>query len=120
MKKLSDYRNEEAFELWADLFDPLMNIFGDEKIVGAIRGGRSRIEIAKVILKEKSADATKILTRIDPTPIDGLNIIFRLLELMTEIETNENVKSFFEFAEQDEEEETSSGSVTESTEGKEM
>ena len=117
MKKLSDYKGNDAIELWADLLDPLSAIFTDKAIADVVHSGQSKIKIAQAIIKNHAQDAVDILTRIDDEPIDGLNIIIRLVELITEIGQNEDVKRFFGFAA----EQTSeySGLPTENTEAKE-
>lgn len=115
MKKLSDYKGEEAIELWADLVDPLTTILGDAEIKEVVTKGKNRLEIAKTILKHHSKEAADILTRIDPTPIDGLNIVLRLISLLGEISANEEIKSFFGFAEQAKMDEESSGLPTANT-----
>ena len=119
MKRLSDYHGNEAIELWADLIDPLTAILTDEEIRKIVQSGSNKIEIAKQILKKHSAEATDILLRIDDSPIDGLNIVLRLVNLLAEIGENEEIKIFFGFAEQDQTGSASIGSVTESTEGEE-
>lgn len=117
MKRLSDYHGNEAIELWADLIDPLTAILTDEEIRKSVQSGGNKIEIAKQILKNHSTEATDILLRIDDSPIDGLNIVLRLVSLLAEIGENEEIKTFFGFAEQEEMEDASSGSPTVSTKG---
>lgn len=119
MKKLSDYKGDEAIELWADLLEPLTKILGDNEIRKVVTSGKSKIEIAKVILKTHKDEAVEIMTRIDPEPIDGLNIIVRLVELLADIGQSEEVKSFFGFAEEVKTDSVSFGSATENTEAKE-
>lgn len=116
MKKLSDYKGNEAIELWADLLDPLTMILTDDKIRKVVSGGKSKIEIAKEILKSHKDEAVEIMLRIDPEPLDGLNIILRLVALLADIGQNEEIKGFFGYAEQAQTESASSGSVTENTE----
>ena len=118
MKKLSDYKGEEAIELWGDLLEPLTKIIGDEEIRNTVQSKKPKILIAKTILAKHKKEATEILLRIDPTPIDGLNIVLRLVSIISEIGENEEITTFFEFAEQAKKE--SSGSVTENTEGEEQ
>lgn len=113
MKKLSDYKDNEAIELWADLLEPLSKILSDKKIATVFRSGKPKIEIAKEILKKHSKEAKTILLRIDPTPIDGMNIVLRLVTLLAEIGENPEIKAFFGFAEQEQTEDESSTSVTE-------
>lgn len=119
MKKLSDYTGDEAIELWADLIDPIAIVLSDKKIAVTIKSGKPKMQIAKEILKDHKKEATEILLRIDPSPIDGLNIVLRLINLLTEIGENEDIKSFFGFAEQAKMNAASSGYVTESIEADE-
>lgn len=119
MKKLSDYKGKEAIDLWADLLDPLTEIFTDKEVQQAIIDKTSALTKAQVILKAHKADAVKILLKVDPTPIDGLNLIARLLSLALEIEHSEVFADFFGSSEQEKTESESSGSVTVITEAKE-
>ena len=117
MKRLSDYKGEEAIELWGDLLDPLTKILADKEIASTIKSGKPKILIAKTILVNHAKEATEILLRIDPSPIDGLNIVLRLVSIISEIGESDELKTFFGFAEQANKE--SSGSVTENTEEEE-
>lgn len=119
MKKLSDYQGEEAIELWADLLDPLTEILTDEKVRAVVQSGQSRLAIAKEILKEHQKEAAQIMLRVDPEPINGLNIILRLVALLSDIGQNDEVKGFFGYAVQAQTDTESSGLPTESTEGAE-
>lgn len=116
MKKLSDYKGDEAIELWADLLEPLTKILGDKKIQNVIQSGKPKLLIAKEILKAHKKEATEILLRVDPEPIDGLNIIVRLVAVLADIGENEEIKTFFGFAEQEQTDTESGGSVTENIE----
>lgn len=116
MKKLSDYKGDEAIELWADLLEPLNVILADEEVSKVIQSGKPRLIIAKSILKSHKKEAVDIMLRIDPEPINGLNIILRLVALLADIGQNDEIKSFFGYAEQAKTEDESGGSVTENTE----
>ena len=120
MKKLSDYTGDEAIELWADLLEPLSRILGDKEIANTIRSKKPKMIIAKAILKYHKADAEQILLRIDPEPLNGINVIVRLLSILSDIGQNEDIKGFFALAEQAKTENESFGSVTESTEVNEI
>lgn len=114
MRKLSDYQGDAAIELWADLIEPIAKIIADDSIAKTYRT-KPRIEVAKEILKLHKDEATEILTRIDPTPLTGLNIVVRLLELLLEIENAEELKGFFVSAGQAMTGSEFSGSVMENT-----
>lgn len=119
MKKLSDYVGEEAIDLWLDLLDPLSVIATDKEIKDITRSGKPKILIAKMILKAHRKEAIEIMQRIDPAPINGLNIIARLVAIISEIGENEEIKSFFGYAEQAKTENGSSISLMENTEAEE-
>lgn len=115
MKRLSDYKEEEAIELWGDLIDPLSTILMDPDIRSAVESGKSKMNIAGIILKKHKREALDILLRIDPEPIDGLSIIIRLANLLVEIGEREEIKAFFGYAEQETTLPVSGGSVMENT-----
>ena len=105
MKRLSDYKGEEAIELWADLLEPLSAIFTDKEIAELAKEEKlNYLSMATIVLKSHSTEAVAILERIDDTPVDGLNILTRLIGLLTEIGETEYAKSFFGFAGQDKKE----------------
>ena len=119
MKRFSDYKGNEAIELWADLLEPITKIFQDQQIAQTVKSGKAVFQIASEILKKHSKEASEILLRIDPTPLDGLNIILRLAELVQEISEREELKTFFGFTPQAMMGKESTGSHTESTEAEE-
>lgn len=116
MRKLSDYKGEEAIDLWADLLTPIVKITGDPKVAKVFRAKKPVIEKAKTILKTHKSEAAEILTRIDPTPLDGINIVIRLVDMLVEIESQEELKGFFSPSP---ESQTSFGSVMENIEASE-
>lgn len=119
MKRLSDYKGEEAIELWGDLLDSITKILGDKDIAKSLNSGKPKMLIAGDILKSHKKEAKEILLRIDPEPLNGLNIVLRLVNILIELGENETVRSFFESAEQAKRENTSSGFVMVNTEEKE-
>lgn len=119
MKKLSDYKGDEAIELWADLIDPLTKLFTDDELKKVVTSGKNKLEIAKVILKRHKSEAIEIMQRIDPDPIDGVSIVMRLIALLADIGEYEEIKSFFGYAEEAKTDNESFGSATENTEAKE-
>jgi hypothetical protein len=63
-------------------------------------------------MKTHKDEAVSILLRIDPTPIDGMNFIVRLVNLVMEFVNNEDLKGFFGSAERARTGSESSGSAT--------
>lgn len=116
MKKLADYKDAEAIELWADLLEPITKIMADKDVANTVKSGKAPFMIASEILKSHKEDAITIILRIDPTPIDGLNLIVRIVDIVMEIMNNEEVKGFFASAEQATTLKGISGSATVNTE----
>lgn len=116
MKKLSDYKDEEAIDLWADLLEPITIIIKDPAIQEI--KDKPPAEIAKILIGAHKTEVTEILLRIDPTPLTGLNLIVRVIDVIMEIENSPEIMSFFDSSEPSEEQ-TSSGSATENTKAKE-
>lgn len=117
MKRLSDYKGEEAIELWADLLDPVTALLANPEVKKASKG--SLFGVAQAMMKASPKAVEEILLRVDDTPIDGLTIPFRMLSLLNEMNENEALRGFFSSAEQEKTAEESSGSATENTEADE-
>lgn len=96
MKKLSDYKGEEAFELWADLMEPIVHVLQDEEVIRMMRDRASRFRLAAYILREHKEEAVQITERIDPEePVNGLNLIVKVVRLLAEIGSDPIVADFF-------------------------
>ena len=119
MKKISDYKDEEAIELWGDLLDPMTKIMSDPSVAKLMRTGKAPLTIAKEIIKGHKEDAKEIILRIDPTPIDGINFATRIVDIVLDFMHNEAIKDFFASAGREAMEKESTGSATENTEGEE-
>lgn len=115
MKTLSDYKDDEAIELWAELLDPITAIISDKELISGLKG-KPPIIMAKEILKSHKAEATQVLLTIDPEPLDGMNILIRFVALLSDIGRNKDIMDFFGSAAQGMTESASSGSATENTE----
>lgn len=113
MKKLSDFKGEEAILLWADLLDGFTEICTDEEIANALRAKKPALITAKLIVKRKPKEACNILLRIDNTPIDGLNLIARLAALIMEMVNDPTISSFFGSLAEVKKDSASTGSATE-------
>lgn len=118
MKKLSDYKGEEAIELWADLFEPFTLILADPEIHKIIGDKKPMLEIAKVIFKKRPKEVVEVLKIIDGEEVNGANAFMRLMNLLMDMLNSVEGRAFFESAAQGTAE--SSGNVTEITEEKQI
>ena len=119
MKKITDYKDEAAIDLWMDIIEAGASIVEDEEIKKLARDeNSSNVQLAKQMIKRHKKEVCSILLLIDETPIDGMNILIRLIDLITEIGKHPEIADFFGVQGQSETGE-SSGSATENTEAKE-
>ena len=116
MRKLSDFEGEAAIDLWAEVIEYVSTIFSDPKV--REHRNDSKINLAKEILKLHKSEICKILLAIDDTPINGMNIIARVVGILNELDSDPAIKDFFGMQGQKETKE-SSGSAMETTEAKE-
>lgn len=113
MRTFSDYKDEEALDLWMDLLDPITEIMNDENLQKMRKQkGVNVAMVAKDLVKRHKKEVSEILLRIDPAPLTGLNILTRLIALIHELTTSPDAKGFFDFAEEMKKDEGSSGSAT--------
>lgn len=118
MKRLSDYQGAEAFELWADIFEPAMAILNDEDVKKHTTG--ENIDVWKacmVVMQKHSDEAIEILNRLDPDdPITGAGALPAVANLLVELIAGDSARGFFRSSEPEKPGGKSSGSATENTE----
>ena len=112
----SEIKNEQAIEALADMFDPIVEIASDEKIVSAARSG-DKVSAVKLMLKTHSRAIFELLAAYEGVSPDEyecnmLTLPVKLLELLNRPEFN------VLFPLQGQETQTSSGSATEGTKDK--
>ena len=89
--KLSDYKNEDALEVLADLLEPVQEILTDEGFKGIIKKGISKAEekvaLAKYLLKNHSKAIIAILARLnggDKYEANIAEILTQVLDLIND------------------------------------
>ena len=112
--KFNEIKNEQAIEALADMFDPIVEIMGDENIVSAARKN-DKVTTVKLMLKNHSRAVFELLAASEGSSPDEyecnmLTLPMKIVELLNTPELN------FLFQSQSREMETSSGSATGSTE----
>ena len=96
MKKVSDYQGEEALELWADLIEPMSEILVDPEMKKVFESKKSNFAKISAVIRAHKKEVIAILSRIDDTPVNGINIVARALSLLKELGDNKEFASFFE------------------------
>lgn len=113
MKKLSEYKDEEALDLLADLLEPAETIFSDKDVQSA--NSKSMWKAVKVAIKKHKKEVMEIMATLDGVPVEDLHInVLSLPIKVMEVISDKDLVNFFVSQSQNMES-TSSGSVTENT-----
>lgn len=117
MKKLSEYKDEEALDLLADLLDPVTEMALDEKFQDAMSG--SRIQFVKFAIKNHKESVMQILAVLSGVPREEFHCNVLTLPMMfMEMIKDKDLMSFFKLQGL-EDSENASGSATENSEEEE-
>ena len=114
MRNLSDYRDEEALDLLAELFEPMAKFFMDDEFVKTFDSG-NRLWAVKVAIKNHKPEVMQILAAMEGVPVEEFhcNIMTLPIRLYQLITTPEIAGFFTSVAMKSSE--RSSGSVTGNT-----
>lgn len=111
MRKLSEFKGEEAIKIMGEIFEPAVRIMGDKKL----RDKKTTMDIAKYILSEHPKDVLELLTILEGGEYNKnpLQITADIVELLNDEETRDFFASqgLIKSA-------TPSGSATENTKDK--
>lgn len=90
--KLTDYKNEDALDLLADILDPFSEILADPEIIKMFKDkDATRIKAVQYLLKEHKKPILQIMARLDGVPVEQyeinlLDIPKKLLEILNDKE----------------------------------
>ena len=113
--KLSDYQDEQALELLADLIEPASEIIGDEAVRNAASGGKTWRAVSLAIKNHKKA-VMQVLAALDGVPVEDFHCnVMTLPAKLVELFDDPDIAQLFSFAGQTEQQ-NPSGSPTENTE----
>lgn len=114
--KLSEYQNEDALDILADIIEPAAEIFADKEVSSLLAVDGSRLKAVRVAIKNHKRAIIEILAALDGTPVDSYKCnVLTLPAKVLEILNDKELMQLFTFAEQTGGAK-SSGSATESTE----
>lgn len=94
MKRLSDYKDDEAIDAVGELLEPMGVILSDEDILKDMKSEKSTIICASKILKRYRNEAKQAVLAVDDTEITGTNIYPRLVSILIDICTPEYIDFF--------------------------
>lgn len=90
--KLSEYKNEDALDLLADILDPLSEILMDEGVRNLTKNKETtKMQAVKYLLKEHKKPIIQIMAIMDGVPVDKYEVNFlslpkKLLEILNDQE----------------------------------
>lgn len=116
--KLSEIKGEHALDVLADLLDPISEIVTDKEIEGIIKSKKPKLMVVKPAIKNHKKAVIEILAILDGIPpeeyqVNLLTLPMKILEVLNDPMVEELFSSQGQTMES-----ASSGSATESTEGK--
>ena len=119
MRNLKDFQDEQALDLLAEIFEPMVNIMSDNEFLTAFDNGK-RLEAVKIAIKNHKEDVMLILASMDGVPVEEYHCNFftlpvRLIEVITEIMKEPELMGFFA-PQSKKKSPNTSGSVMETTE----
>ena len=99
MRNLKDFQDEQALDLLAEIFEPMVNIMSDNEFLVAFDNGK-RLEAVKIAIKNHKEDVMLILASMDGVPVEEYHCNFftlpvRLIEVITEIMKEPELMGFF-------------------------
>lgn len=115
MKKLSDFRGEDALEVLADIIEPASEIMTDKKLIELL-GGRQMIPASCLALKKHPKAILRIMARLEETDPETYNpSLVALPKMLVELFNDPELIDLFTSQGQSEAQ-TNSGSATENIE----
>jgi hypothetical protein len=113
--KLSDYKDEAALDLLAELIEPAAEIMSDQDVIEAAKT-ENMARVASVAIKRHKRAVLCVLAALDGVPVEQYHCnIFSLPAKLVELFNDPDIAQLFSFAGQTEEQ-TASGSRMENTE----
>lgn len=116
MKKLSEYKDDEALDLLADIIEPASVIFADDQVKASFKD-KNKLKAAKVVIKNHKKEIVEILARLDGVPVKEYHCnVFTLPIVVLQILQDKELVDFFVSA-VGAEDAIVSGELTANTEG---
>lgn len=117
--KLSDFKDEAALDLLAEIIDPAAEIFSDTKIANILRNNGAPAEAVKIAIRNHKKSVIQIMAAMEGVPFEEYHCnVFSLPIKLLEILNDKELVEFFTSQGQIMEEK-SSGSATVNTKVKE-
>lgn len=115
MKKLSDYKGEEALDLLVDILEPCVEIMSDKEAVALLYSKDKKTDGVKKLIKDHKKAVMELLAAMEGVPVDQFECsIYTLPVRLLEILNDKELLAFFT-AQQSEDSSGVFGSAMENT-----
>ena len=115
MKKLSEYKDEDALDLLADLLEPSIDIFSDKELGKLIMNG-NKVKAASLAIKNHKEAVVAVMARLNEKEVKDFHYnVITLPKMVLEVLNDKELLDFFK-SQGENGVETLSGSVTANTE----
>lgn len=103
--KISEFKDEEALDLLAELIEPAAKIFGSEAIRNAVGSKKPKLELVRIAIKEHKKEVIQILAALNGVPVEEFHctvpsIIAQALEILNDKDLLDFFSSQEQMAEQ--------------------
>lgn len=122
MKKLSEFRDDEAMDVFAEILDPMVSMMQNKRFVLALRGDKekdikpNRVDAIKIAITDNRTDVVKIMAVLNETPVEDFHYnLFTLPKMMVEMFNDKELMDFFGYR-SEKDSKTPFGSAMENTE----
>lgn len=113
MRRLSEIKGEDALDVLADVLGELSVIFGDQDFVKLVRGGGSKMDVMKYLLKAHKKEVLRVMAVIEgENPEEYMPTVIEIPMKLIALLNDPDIKLLFPSLETV----TSSGSAMENTE----
>lgn len=122
MKKLSEFKDDEAMDVLAEILEPASNLIGNANFKLAIRGDKNngikpnRLQAIRVAIKENRTDVVRIMAILSEKPLEEFHYnLLTLPKMMLDIFNDKELIDFFSY-QSEKDLQTPFGSAMENTE----
>ena len=122
MKKLSEFKDDEAMDVLVEILEPSSNLIKNNKFKLTIRGDKeknikpNKMQAIKIAITENRKDVVKIMATLNETPVEDFHYnLLTLPKMMVELFNDKELIDFFQYRGETDLE-IPSGSATENTE----
>ena len=94
MKKLSEYKDEEALDLLADIIEPVAFIFSDSEFIETLQ--ENKLAAVRYVIKNHKKDVLAILAGLEGVPVEEYHCnIFSLPITLIQLLNDRDLLDFF-------------------------